>query len=294
VKNKISVVIPTYNGRTKLPKILNALEQQTLNNFEVVVVIDGSTDDSFQYLTSYSSEQFKLNVVEQRNLGRAGVRNSGASHATGNLLIFLDDDMRPEYNVLEMHAQFHEKYEKAICGGNQLENRLDAQNDFDLYRCHIRETWVQRYKGITELSEKNAYLTAANFSIVKADFIKLGGFKEDLQDHEDRELALRALRKGYRLFFDPTNVAWHDDFISVIAYIQRRRQYQQAFSLLNNQTRNSKVKKWILYHWLSNTLFVSGIKNSSFTFLPKVIRYRLYSLVIWGMSHYFTDRKLPE
>jgi glycosyltransferase involved in cell wall biosynthesis len=294
VKSKISVIIPTYNGHEKLSKILKALEQQTLNDFEVVVIIDGSTDGSFQYLASYSSKHFNLKVIEQENSGRAGVRNTGVSHATGNLLVFLDDDMSPELNLLEMHAQFHDEYANAICGGNQLENRLDAQNDFDLYRCHIRETWIQQYKGITELNEKNAYLTAANFSMVKADFIKLGGFKEELKDHEDRELALRALKQGYRLFFDPTIVAWHDDFISVISYIQRRRQYQQAFSLLNNQTRNSKFKKWILYQWFSSTLFVSGIRNSSFLFLPKVIRYRLYSLVIWGMSHYFTDRKLTE
>ncbi len=293
MNSKISV-IPSYNGRKKLPKILKALEQQTLSGFELVVVIDGSTDGSLEYLNSYSSRRFELKVVEQRNLGRAGVRNSGASHATGNLLVFLDDDMRPESNVLELHAQFHQQHQGAICGGNQLENIQEAQNDFDLYRCYIRQTWIQQYKGITELNQKNAYLTAANFSIVKTDFTKLGGFNGDLRDHEDREFALRALRKGYRLFFDPTNVAWHDDFIPIVAYIQRRRQYQHAFDLIDNSAQKSMFKKWFLYHWLSNALFVRSIQKSSLILLPKGIRYRLYSLIIWGMSMYFPHRKLSQ
>src|SRR6187397_1060160 len=94
-KMSTSVIIPTYNGAHKVVNVLRALEQQTHLPDEVVVVIDGSTDNTAELLRTNTFKLPSLRIIEQPNGGRAQVRNRGAKEASQDLLIFFDDDMRP-------------------------------------------------------------------------------------------------------------------------------------------------------------------------------------------------------
>jgi glycosyltransferase involved in cell wall biosynthesis len=292
----VSVIIPSYNGRKKLPNILAALEKQVVPPHEVMVVLDGSTDDSLAWAESYSNNFFQFRYHVRENGGRAAVRNTGANLANGDLLIFYDDDMLPAEDSVRRHLEFHRNYLSAICGGNQLEDEQRITHDFDRYRCYLRTIWLSPSHLVKELSSGDVHLTAANFSIIKKVFQGLDGFDEHLTDHEDLDMAYRALESGIAVFFDPLNIGWHDDFVSCTKYIRRRRDYIKA---ANSQGigakmgfKINKMKKWLLYYWFARKFWVQVIEKEWVIFLPKAVRFKLYSIIIWGLAEYFPNRTI--
>jgi glycosyltransferase involved in cell wall biosynthesis len=104
----VSVVIPTYNRRDQLLRCLEALAGQegVTTSIEVVVVLDGCTDDTANALRSLATP-FTLRVLAQPNRGPAAARNSGLRAASGDICVFLDDDIIAEPRLLATHATLH-------------------------------------------------------------------------------------------------------------------------------------------------------------------------------------------
>src|SRR5207253_5026154 len=103
---RFSVVIPTYRRRERVLRHVAALSQQTWEDFEVVVVDDGSGDGTAEALRALETP-FPLTVVAQQNQGAAQARNAGAAAAGGELLLFLDDDMEADPGLLAEHERSH-------------------------------------------------------------------------------------------------------------------------------------------------------------------------------------------
>src|SRR5688572_7831011 len=99
---KVSVIVPTYNGERKIPALLTSLRRQSFIDFELIVVIDGSTDNT-RKIVETTETPFPKTIIVQPNLGRAFVKNNGARQAGGDILIFYDDDMRPDDRSVERH-----------------------------------------------------------------------------------------------------------------------------------------------------------------------------------------------
>ena len=74
---KVSVIIPAYNAAMTLPRMLDAIKAQTFENFEVVVINDGSKDDTQSVLEKYQSEDSRIRVFRQENQGVSAARNHG-------------------------------------------------------------------------------------------------------------------------------------------------------------------------------------------------------------------------
>ncbi|MBW3545181.1 MAG: glycosyltransferase family 2 protein, partial [Bacteroidetes bacterium] len=140
---KVSIIIPTYNGAHKITTVLKALEQQTYYDFETIVVIDGSTDNTLDILNGLNPRLKEFSYQFQSNMGRAAVRNTGAKAAAGDLLIFFDDDMRPEPDCVEKHVNHHQQLAGTIAVGRAQEDKRLCQTDFHFYRAHLSEKWTQ-------------------------------------------------------------------------------------------------------------------------------------------------------
>ncbi|MEZ4681174.1 MAG: glycosyltransferase family A protein [Caldilineaceae bacterium] len=109
----VSVVLPTYNRQAQLQQVLVGLEQQSypLTDFEVIVVSDGSTDGTNEYLQTFAKETpLDLTVVIQTNQGPAAARNNGVQAAKGELVLFIDDDVVPVPQLIEAHMATHQRY----------------------------------------------------------------------------------------------------------------------------------------------------------------------------------------
>ena len=94
-----SVIVPVYNGSGVIERCLDALAGQTVapERFEVIVVDDGSTDDTGTHVQAWAAQhpEYALTLVWQANTGPGGARNLGAQHAAAGLLLFTDADCTP-------------------------------------------------------------------------------------------------------------------------------------------------------------------------------------------------------
>lgn len=98
---KLSVIIPTYNESKDIAECLESLDTQTYKDFEVIIVDDGSTDQTIEIVKNYHPHSFKMMLLNQRHLGPALARNLGAKKAQGEILIFVDADMTFDKKFLE-------------------------------------------------------------------------------------------------------------------------------------------------------------------------------------------------
>ena len=106
-----SVVIPTYNRKAQLIKVIEGLENQSFpkKDFEVIIISDGSIDGTNEYLKNLESD-LNLKAVFQQNKGVAATRNNGVANATGKLILFIDDDVVPHQDLLLEHFKAHQKH----------------------------------------------------------------------------------------------------------------------------------------------------------------------------------------
>lgn len=111
-KNLISIIVPAYNIAEYLPRCLDSILNQTYKNFEVIVISDGSTDNTNQIITEYSKKDKRIVPVFKENTGVSDTRNKGLDIAKGDFIGFVDGDdyIEPEmyetllYNLLDNNA----------------------------------------------------------------------------------------------------------------------------------------------------------------------------------------------
>jgi len=288
----LSIIVPTYNGSHKILNALHALENQTFQDFETIVVIDGSTDDTISKLNQYQTKLKSFKVIHQENRGRSVVRNTGVSCASGEIVLFMDDDMRFEPNVVEEHIHFHKIHNNVILVGNQIEEYSKLTNDFQFFKAFLSRKWTSEIgNDLTKMDKP--FITAAHCSISKSLFEKLNGFDELLTDAEDHDLAVRAREIGVEIYFNPTLIGWHDDFITYQKYVVRLNQYKVANEKLATLYPErykfkimslsfvAKIKRLLLGH----QFLISAIDKGYFAFLPRKIRYTFFDYVITANSY---------
>ena len=99
---KISVIIPAYNAESSLRRLLDCVRNQTLKDFEAIIVNDGSTDDSQKIIDEICSEDSRFRGYSQDNQGVSAARNNGLSHASGTYIAFYDSDDTVPLDAMEL------------------------------------------------------------------------------------------------------------------------------------------------------------------------------------------------
>ncbi|MBC3538506.1 glycosyltransferase family 2 protein [Rufibacter sediminis] len=305
---KLSIVIPTYNRGGKIKTTLDSLKAQTFTDFEVIIVNDGSTDNTREVLDNLSLQYaYAIQVIHQENLGRSGARNSGFAAATAPIVVSFDDDMRLEPQCLEEHYKHHQALPGSIQVGEVKEDPNLAETDIQRFLAHVRVGWLKvLHEAEMPMRRENTYITSANFSISKLDFDRIGGFDPRLRAIVDYDLAMRATVLGIPIYYNKNAFAWHDDFISCRPYILRRRQgtenekllmslKPELVSMFHRYKEDSPAGiKLFIYSLLGNKLLVDSIDKYNFFqwLLPEKIRYKLYAAIITSLAKYFPERPI--
>lgn len=292
---KVSVIIPTYNGAHKISNILQALTQQTFTDFETIVVIDGSTDNTQEVIESFKNKLPHLKVIVQENKGRGAVRNRGAKEANGDLFVFFDDDMIPLNNCIEEHIKHHQKFPNTINTGDLAEDSSKCKTDIQKYKAYISAQWSKTLTNFIDkpLKKERIFITAANFSIPKKLFLDLNGFDENLNDIEDFDLAVRAFKANIQMYYCYGAFAWHNEYITCQSYIKRQRQYYIAIAQLEKtkpelyrEFDDKKVIlptgfKKIIFKLFANRFWIWSVDKCNWLLIiPKKLRYKIYDLTI--------------
>lgn len=212
----VSVVITTYNRREALEKTLDALARQTLppQKYEVLVIDDGSTDDTFAALSQKTlSCRFRL-LRQATNGGISAGRNLGLRYATGQYLVFVSDDLIVPEEFLTTHLDTLRRYPGywVVGGITQLESI--SASPFGRYLDRLEKSWEEARK--TTPLEPNlweiSWPTARNLSLPRADLDRIGLFDEQFRmSCEDQDLAHKARAAGIRFLYNAAITCLHND-----------------------------------------------------------------------------------
>ncbi len=213
---KVSIIICTWNSGNVLPQCLNSLDQQTVKDFEVIIVDNGSSDNSIEDLPKkWPAFNLQIRKMEE-NIGFAAANNLGAHLAKGEWLALLNSDAYPDPGWLEnllLTAQREPEF--SFFASRQLQARaphlLDGAGD--VY--HISGVAWRRYDGFPaaqfglESGEVFSACAAAGFYSRQA-FLQVGGFDESFFSyHEDVDLGFRLRLQGFRCLYVPEAVVLH-------------------------------------------------------------------------------------
>lgn len=187
-KVEISIVLPLYNKEKYIDDVLNAIKIQTFKDFEVVVVDDGSTDDSARIVEGYANEN--IHLIRKKNGGVSSARNVGVQNSSGHFIFFLDGDdiIDPQaldilYNLYLSHSDceiftgnFEQVYpnipKKKYCRGKRESVIIDNYKDF----------YHQKF-----------YLRTGICLIKREVLLRTEGFNENLSKGEDLEFFFRLM-----------------------------------------------------------------------------------------------------
>ncbi len=212
--NSASIIIPTFQGITTLMPLLKKLElQNSPVPFEVICNVDGSTDGSFEMLKN-SQFSYDFKVLFQKNSGAAVARNKGADIANGQILIFLDDDMYPEDDLIACHVSDFEYYESEAIIGNIHYKPTSLKMNF------IEEGFeagcLEREKRLRKNQNDLHFIDfwSGHFSIRHEIFRTLGGFDENFTEngeygHEDMDFSYRLFKLSNKIYFSEKALALH-------------------------------------------------------------------------------------
>lgn len=213
----LSVIVPTYNRLKVLLKCLRSLEAQTVapDNWEVVIVDDGSTDGTAEQIAVLLDEScLNVHFSRQDHKGPAAARNLGVREALGDLILFIGDDIIATPNLLAGHISWHEKYPA----------RNVAVLGYVTWSPEIEVTpfmhWLENggpqfsYYELQDKSGQNVhykYFYSCNVSLKKRFLLKNGLFDEEfpLAAYEDTELGYRLVKKGLRIVYNSDAVGYH-------------------------------------------------------------------------------------
>ena len=207
---KLSIVIPTYNRLEQLKKVLQGLEEQTrsCDDYEVLVVSDGSTDGTDDFLRS-AAPSLQLRAFFQPNQGVAAARNLGIAQATGEIILFLDDDVFPLPELIEEHLRFHNLYgDGTVVIGPMLappDYKPSPWVRWELEK--LAEQYDDMTSGKWDPTPRQFY--TGNTSLARHHLSESGGFNPNYRRAEDVELAYRLAQRGLKFFFNPRAAGYH-------------------------------------------------------------------------------------
>lgn len=197
MNNKVSVIVPIYNTAKCLPKCINSILRQTYQNLEIILVNDGSTDDSGKIADEYAKKDTRIKVIHQKNQGRSAARNKGLKSATGSYISFTDsdDEVRPTF-IAELLASMNDRVSLSVSGTHYKRLKQKTAEDIFITPLKSRKAKESKSAYILKLLALNGRLYACNNKLYHAKTAKKCHFDESLDFAEDTKFVLDYLKKS--------------------------------------------------------------------------------------------------
>ncbi len=231
----ISVLIPTKNRSLKLGRTLQGLCSQSVSGraFEVIVVDNGSDDQTSRTVLSYTNRFDHLKLLKESKPGAAAARNRGMQVSQGDVIVFLDDDVIPDDHWLEEHVKSHRQYPDAAVLGCVRFPWTGNESAFHSMLTH-RPELLQSYQFPDSLNVPFLHFYTCNLSVPRSFLSKGEAFDEAFTGagFEDIELGYRLCLAGCRIVFNPCASALHDFGLSFSQFATKRYRAGQALRYL--------------------------------------------------------------
>lgn len=196
----ISVIVPAYNRADFILRPLNSVCNQSYNNFEIIVVDDGSTDNTASFIKNYKDKRIKY-IKHTENRGVPSARNTGIKAARGEYITFLDsdDEIYPEKFEIQLNrlCDLSDSYGLIYCGYSLFINSTEE---------HVMDIVPEEYGNICDALLKRCIFAVHTPLIRKSCFEECGLFDESLPGCEDWDMWIR-LSQHYKFTFVPDILA---------------------------------------------------------------------------------------
>lgn len=246
---KVSVIVPVYNVQKYIEKCLNSLVNQTLEDIEIIIVNDGSTDASKYIIEQYKEKYDNIKYYEKENGGLSDARNYGLQFATGKYIAFLDSD---DYVDQNLYKRMYEKAQKE-------DSDMVECNFYWVYDKKTKKDIGQRYKGKKQMFEK-ARVVAWN---------KL--YKKEMLDKAKIEFPKGLRYEDVEFFYKLIPYIERVSFVKepLIYYVQRKK------SIVNTQNEKTKdiftVLENVISYYKENNLYEEYKEVIEFTFTRLIL-----------------------
>lgn len=224
-----SVVVCTHNGGLRMHACLTAIQELDYPNFEVIVVDDGSTDDTVEVVAAFDG----VRLISLEHAGLSAARNRGAEEARGEIVAYTDDDCEPDAAWLFWLAYAFDQGGWDACGGPNLPPIPQAADQWE----YVDEAVVSSAPGAPThvlLSDLEAeHLPGCNL-VVRRDVLQaIGGFDVNYRvAGDDVDLCWRLRNAGYKMGFCGAAFVWHRRRTTLWRYFKQQYGYGKAEALL--------------------------------------------------------------
>jgi len=258
----ISIIIPAYNAAQTLPACLAALQSQTQPPGEIIVVDDGSQDQTAQVARAYGAQ-----LLEQPHQGPAAARNLGIRQARGDIVLLTDADCEPVPTwVAEMMRPFADPRVVGVKGSYRTHQQERVAR---LAQCEFEERY-DRLERLATIDFIDSYAAAFRLAVL----LETGGFDPAFPHNEDVELSYRLARAGCRLMFNRQAVVYHRHPSTWRAYLRRKnkRGYwrMMAYRLHPGKAVRDSYTPQLLKAQIGLMYWVLGLAGLAFFFPPLV------------------------
>lgn len=219
----VSIIVCTFNGAERLAFCLNACLAIDYSDFEVLVIDDGSTDETAGVAARFPDVRY----IRQDHAGLSAARNHGARHASHDILAYTDDDCEPDRDWLFWLVRAFSDPEVVAAGGPNLPPWPEGR----------QEAVVAAAPGAPShvlLDDRTAeHLPGCNLALRREALDECGGFREEFTAAgDDVDLCWRFLDRGWRLVFAPCAFVWHRRRPTLPRFLLQQLRYGRAEALL--------------------------------------------------------------
>lgn len=203
----ISIIIPAFNSEIYISRCISSILQQKYPDFEIIIVNDGSVDNTRCIIERYVKECNNIKYIEQENHGVSAARNNGLKQATSEYVMFLDSDDELQENSLHIIDDYIKKYKSDVVLYNI--SRINKESELvgivtapisDKAQIYANREDIFKYILLNTASDK--FFSSINY-IVKRTIAVNYAFKEDMIMYEDVDYAISVLESADSVWYLP-------------------------------------------------------------------------------------------
>jgi len=268
-KPLVSVIIPAHNEEAHILETIKSILSQTYKHLEIVVVDDGSTDQTRKIVVGLTKKHHNIKLVAfSSGHSAAFARNNGVHAAKGEIVIFQDADCIADKKVVDsVVANISKGYDGVASRTLNAKPRTIIGRAIQAQRSIRWETVTEMRK---ELNADSGILVA---NMKKKCFTSLGGFNEKIFYFEDEDLTKRFFAKGYKAIYEPNSKEYHYDPDTISETIKQSKSFGKGIAWLLKQGKGYKKLLLPLYSLVLLAAIPLSFVNPIFVlvFVPLII-----------------------
>lgn len=284
----ISLVVPAYNEGVVIQAAVRSLLQLNYPNYEIIVIDDGSTDDTYEkaMVVAQESSDISVRVVTKRNGGKAEALNTGMTLARGEFILNMDGDTKLSSNTLRACIRhFDNPRVGAVAGNVKVINRNSIWSKIQA---------LEYVEGLAMARKAQSFMRAVNIipgplgMFRKTVLQQVGGYDHDTFA-EDCDLTLKMLMHGWHVAYEPSAIAWVETPSRLLDLLKQRYRWTRGILQATTkhsyalwQPRKSGVNCFILWYMLFEGImwpFSTLLGNVFFSYVA--IQYGLSALLFY-------------